>query len=104
MNYVVQPGDTLNQLAARFGVSVQQIIRANNLTPPYILYIGQTLFIPTQGQPGIPSPQPETGLSRRVTSLENRVDRLETRIDRLDRQLTNLDNRLDRLERPRRTP
>ncbi|MFO3797721.1 MAG: LysM peptidoglycan-binding domain-containing protein, partial [Anaerolineales bacterium] len=44
--YVVQPGDTLNQIAVRYGVSVESLIRANALPNPDLLEAGQTLLIP----------------------------------------------------------
>lgn len=48
MWYVVQPGDTLYQLSRRFGVSIQAIREANQLVGD-IIYVGQRLYIPTQG-------------------------------------------------------
>lgn len=45
--YVIQPGDTLNQIAVRYGVSVDSLIRANALPNPDFLAPGQTLLIPT---------------------------------------------------------
>lgn len=44
--YVVQSGDTLNVIAVRFGVSVDELIRANNLENPNMLAAGQELVIP----------------------------------------------------------
>lgn len=44
--YVVQPGDSLNRIAARFGVGAQQIITANNIPNPDILAVWQVLVIP----------------------------------------------------------
>jgi len=44
--YVVRPGDSLSSIAAAFGVSVQQLSAANNLTDPNQLSIGQVLVIP----------------------------------------------------------
>lgn len=44
--YVVQSGDTLNVIAMRFGVSVDELIRANNLENPNMLAAGQELVIP----------------------------------------------------------
>ncbi|MCG8346716.1 MAG: LysM peptidoglycan-binding domain-containing protein [Chloroflexales bacterium] len=46
--YVVQPGDTLRGIAEQFGVSVQAILDANNLTPEEgdSLRVGQELIIP----------------------------------------------------------
>ncbi len=44
--YIVQPGEHLAQIARRFGVSVNDIVRANNLTNPNFIFFGQTLIIP----------------------------------------------------------
>jgi LysM repeat protein len=44
--YVVTFGDTLTTIANRFGVSVQQIIAANDLDNPDRLQVGQELIIP----------------------------------------------------------
>jgi LysM repeat protein len=46
--YTIQPGDTLRDIAERFGVSVQAILRANNLTPAEAdsLRPGQEIIIP----------------------------------------------------------
>ncbi len=44
--HVVQPGDTLYGIAARYGVSVQALAQANGLTLYSIIYVGQTLIIP----------------------------------------------------------
>ncbi len=43
--YVVQPGDTVWSIAARYGVSPEQIIRDNELSDPERLAVGQTLVI-----------------------------------------------------------
>lgn len=45
LTYIVQRGDTLYLIARRFGISVEALMRANNLTSP-ALYIGQKLTIP----------------------------------------------------------
>jgi len=44
--HVVQPGDTLYGIAARYGVSVQALAQANGLTLYSVIYAGQTLIIP----------------------------------------------------------
>lgn len=44
--YVVQKGDTLNEIAARFGVSVRDLMERNGITDPTKLQIGQVLIIP----------------------------------------------------------
>lgn len=47
---VVQQGDTLRGIAARFdGVSFEEIARHNNISNPDMIYPGQTLAIPRRG-------------------------------------------------------
>lgn len=43
--YVVQPGDTVDSIAKRFGINVFKIIEDNQIVFPYALAIGQALFI-----------------------------------------------------------
>jgi LysM repeat protein len=43
--YVVQPGDTLSSIAARYGVSVDQLAGANGLSPAGVLLSGATLSV-----------------------------------------------------------
>lgn len=44
--YIVQAGDSLLAIAGRYGVSVQAIMDANNLTNPDFVFSGQQLIIP----------------------------------------------------------
>ena len=44
--YVVETGDTLSSIAARFGTSVGAIASANNINDPSYIYAGQHLTIP----------------------------------------------------------
>jgi LysM repeat protein len=44
--YVVQPGDTLNGIATRFGTSVQALQAANGLGASDVIIVGQVLIIP----------------------------------------------------------
>lgn len=44
--YVVQPGDTLNGIAVRFGTTVAALQRANGLGSADVIVIGQVLVIP----------------------------------------------------------
>ncbi|MDV3427480.1 MAG: LysM peptidoglycan-binding domain-containing protein [Bacillota bacterium] len=46
VKYTVKSGDTLNKIAAIYGVSVQSIVTANNITNPNLIYPGQILIIP----------------------------------------------------------
>lgn len=65
MQYVVQAGDTLASIAQRFGTTVEAIARANNITNPNLIFVGQVLTIPTGAAPGptpptSPTPTPPT--------------------------------------------
>jgi len=44
--YVVRRGDTLFSIARRFGVSVSAVARANGISNPALIYVGQRLVIP----------------------------------------------------------
>lgn len=57
--YTVQPGDTLSDLADRFGTTVDELAAANGLTDPNALQPGQTLLIPSLLQAPAGSPIPE---------------------------------------------
>lgn len=43
--YVVQPGDTIDSIAQKFGISAEKLINDNGMTMPYFLVVGQTLVI-----------------------------------------------------------
>lgn len=61
--YTVQVGDTLSELAERFGTTVDELVAANGLTDPNALQPGQTLLIPSLLRTPLPesrpSPEPE---------------------------------------------
>lgn len=44
--YIVQEGDNLNSIAIQFGVSVQDLLNANNLTNANLIGVGSQLIIP----------------------------------------------------------
>ena len=44
--YVVQPGDTLESIAQRFGTSVASLARANQMSSPSLVFVGRRLIIP----------------------------------------------------------
>nr|WP_217364894.1 MULTISPECIES: LysM peptidoglycan-binding domain-containing protein [Brevibacillus] len=101
VNYTVRAGDTLNSIAARFGVPVQELIRVNNIAYPYYIYVGQNLYIPVST-----TPAPTSDVERRLTRVENRVDalrddytKLDDRVDRLETRMNRLEARVTRLER-----
>jgi LysM repeat protein len=53
-SYVVQRGDTLSAIALRSGISMWALARANNISNPALIYVGQVLHIP--GGSAAPSP------------------------------------------------
>lgn len=59
--YAIQQGDTLLDVANRFGVSASDIQEVNGITDPRTLQIGQELIIPAppgEEVPGTPTPTP----------------------------------------------
>jgi len=48
----VRRGDTLASIAARFGTTVSQLMRANNIANPNVIYVGQRLLISGGGTGG----------------------------------------------------
>jgi LysM repeat protein len=72
---MVQPGDTLTGIAARYGVSVNRLAQANGLSPDDWVYVGQRLTIPG------PPPKPrDTYLVRRGDTLSGLARRFGTTV------------------------
>ncbi|HVN16307.1 MAG TPA: LysM peptidoglycan-binding domain-containing protein [Anaerolineales bacterium] len=46
LNYVVQAGDSLAGIASKFNSTIDDIVKANNLTDPNAISVGQQLVIP----------------------------------------------------------
>lgn len=49
--YIVQEGDMLSKIALQFNVSMDDILRANGMSDPNNIYIGQKLLIPLSSLP-----------------------------------------------------
>ena len=96
INHVVQPGENLWSIASRYGVSVQQIMRANGITDPNRIYVGAVIQVPVGPYP-VPSPGPSPGPGP-GRELEQRVRSLEREVNQLGRRLERLDTRVRRLE------
>lgn len=75
--YIVQPGDTLNSIAIRFGVSVNEILAANNIADANLIGAGVQLIIPgLQGLTGILTTKTvNLGDSLEILSQEYQVSR-----------------------------
>lgn len=60
--YAIQSGDTLLEVAKRFGVSAAEIQEVNGITDPRLLQIGQEIIIPAGSAEGVahatPTPTP----------------------------------------------
>ena len=56
VQHVVQPGDSLSAIGARYGVSYQAIAQANGISNPNRIYPGQVLTIPNGRSPSGPAP------------------------------------------------
>ena len=72
--YTVRSGDTLSAIGARFGVPYMDIARANHISTPNLIYVGQQLVIPGRGNTPAPAPgpTPQPPPSGPVNGIENR--------------------------------
>ncbi len=52
--YTVVRGDTLIQIADRYGIHLNDLVRVNNIADPTKIFVGQILLIP-------PPPDPDAG-------------------------------------------
>lgn len=68
--YTVKPGDSLSKIATMFGVTVQAIASANNITNPNLINVGRVLIIPGGGTGSSPvGPNPTPGPSPTSTPI-----------------------------------
>ena len=44
--YIIKSGDTLSQIATKYGTSIEALSKANNITDPSKIRVGQKLIIP----------------------------------------------------------
>ena len=72
--HTVQSGETLSEIAAKYGVSAEEILAFNELDNPDAIYAGQQLLIP--GQVGEPAPagMHRVQLGETLTSIAARYD------------------------------
>jgi LysM repeat protein len=54
--YVVQPGDNYVSIAQHFGVTLAQLLQANSITNPSVLFVGTVLIIPSNNPPPAVTP------------------------------------------------
>lgn len=82
VEYVVRWGDTVHIIARRYGVSVQDIVAANNLANPDLIRAGDVLIIPGATAP---SPQPGVHIVRRGETLRSIARLYGTTVDAIAR-------------------
>jgi murein DD-endopeptidase MepM/ murein hydrolase activator NlpD len=78
---IVRKGDTLYSISRRYNVPIKDMINANRLRPPYTLYVGQKLRLPTKQYHIVRRGESLYSIARQynvdVTSL-SRVNNLQT--------------------------
>ena len=68
--HVIRPGDTLSEIAAAYGLSVDALRRGNRLPPTSHLIVGETLRIPaTAGAPAVADASQPSGSSEAALLL-----------------------------------
>ena len=58
--YKVARGDTASTIAAKHGVTLQQLAATNGLSRPYVVHVGRKLKIPLAPGQRMPAPEPVT--------------------------------------------
>ena len=76
--YTLQAGDTLFRIATQYGVTVDAIMRANNVTDPTRLRVGQILLIPVgiapdQVQPLVTAPPAAVVIANAIVPTATRI-------------------------------
>lgn len=74
--YVVEAGDSLFGIALKFGLTIDALMQANNLTNPDFVFVGQRLSIPGTGSAASPA-----GGSEPVAAPPPATDGLELRVE-----------------------
>ncbi len=54
--HVVQKGETLSEIASRYGLTVKELAEANGIDNPALVRVGQVLLIPAPGASASPTP------------------------------------------------
>jgi lipoprotein NlpD len=70
-SYTVKKGDTLYALGLEYGYDYQEIAAANNIGPPYQIYVGQKLTLPNNNSSTIAATPAATGDGVVITPIDN---------------------------------
>lgn len=91
--YIVDNGDTMNRLAARFGTTVKNLLKLNpEVKDASVIYEGQRLVVPKAGTPA-PGGATDIYVVQRGDTLRKIATRYETSVDELLRLNPNIKNR-----------
>lgn len=71
--YTVQPGEYLEELADRFGVTITQLVELNEIAYPYTIYPGQVLRLPDGSVPVVEPVVTPQAPTVRVVNFEVRL-------------------------------
>ena len=84
--YTVQRGDTLSEIAERFGTTVNELVRLNNIADRDLIYPGQVLVIREGGSTTPPSGMITYTVQRNdnLTSIANRFGTTVNELVRLN--------------------
>lgn len=63
--YIVKRGDTLSGIGSKYNVNWKDIANLNNISSPYIIYVGQSIKIPVKGN--MPKPQAQQSTQKTYT-------------------------------------
>jgi TP901 family phage tail tape measure protein len=75
LDYTVEAGDTLSQVAADYGVSIEDLLAANpEITDPNLIFAGQTLTIPSELALEVDTSSVEESLKSAKDSVDALVD------------------------------
>lgn len=75
--YTVVWGDTLSEIAERFGTTTAELVRLNGIANPNLIYVGQVLKIGGAADPPAPPPKPNPsyGVTVNAFGLQSDTDR-----------------------------
>jgi len=91
VTYTVQRNDNLTEIAARFGTTVAELVRLNNIANPNLIYPGQVLIIRENGGSVTPPSGATTYTVQRNDNLTEIANRFGTTVAELVR-LNNIAN------------
>jgi LysM repeat protein len=72
--HVVEAGESLGSIAARYGINIDAIVQANSLANPDFVFSGQRLIIPAGGASGAPGGEIAPVLGVEILTIESAGD------------------------------